>query len=47
MWHAWERRENYTGFGWESQKEGDHLEDRVVDGRMESEWILGRLVRGV
>jgi hypothetical protein len=24
--------------------EGDHSEDRGVDGRMESEWILGRLV---
>jgi hypothetical protein len=23
MWHAWERRENYTEFWWESQKERD------------------------
>jgi hypothetical protein len=28
---------------WESPKERDHSEDRGVDGRMESEWILGRL----
>jgi hypothetical protein len=32
MWHARE-----------SQKERDHSEDRGVDGRMGSEWILGRL----
>jgi hypothetical protein len=32
-----------TGFWWESPKEGDHLEDRVVNGRMGSEWIFGRL----
>jgi hypothetical protein len=43
MWHAWERREKCTRFWWESQKETDHLEDRGVDGRMGSEWILGRL----
>jgi hypothetical protein len=28
---------------WESQKERDHLKDQGVDGRMGSEWILGRL----
>jgi hypothetical protein len=27
MWHAWERRENYT-----SPKERDHSEDQGVDG---------------
>jgi hypothetical protein len=27
----------------EHQKERDHLEDRGIDGRMGSEWILGRL----
>jgi hypothetical protein len=27
----------------ESKKEKDHLEDRGVDVRMESKWILGRL----
>jgi hypothetical protein len=31
---------------WESQKERDHLEDQGVDGRMGSEWILGRLAGG-
>jgi hypothetical protein len=28
---------------WESQKERDHLEDQ---GRMGSEWMLGRLAEG-
>jgi hypothetical protein len=27
-------------------KEGDHSKDQGVDGRMESEWILGRLAGG-
>jgi hypothetical protein len=30
-----------------SQRERGHLEDRVVDGRIGSEWILGRLAGGV
>jgi hypothetical protein len=46
MWHAWERREKCTGFGGENLKEGDHSEDQGVDGRMRSEWILGRLAGG-
>jgi hypothetical protein len=33
-------------FSWESPKEGDHLEDQGVDGKMESELILGRLAGG-
>jgi hypothetical protein len=47
IWHACERREKCTRFWWESPKEGDHSEDRDVDGRMGSEWILGRLAGGV
>jgi hypothetical protein len=31
----------------ESLKERDHSEDNGVDGRMGSEWILGRLTGGV
>jgi hypothetical protein len=30
-----------------NQKERDQLEDRGIDGRMGSEWILGRLAGGV
>jgi hypothetical protein len=46
MWHAWERRVMRTRFWYESLTERDHLEDRDVDGRMGSEWILGRLAGG-
>jgi hypothetical protein len=28
---------------WESPKERGHSEERGIEGRMESEWILGRL----
>jgi hypothetical protein len=47
MWHAWDRREKFKGFWWEGPKERDHSEDRGVDGRMGSEWILERLAGGV
>jgi hypothetical protein len=30
----------------ESPKERDHLKDQSIDGRMGSEWILGRLAEG-
>jgi hypothetical protein len=43
--HMGEGRNVYR-FRWESWKEKDHLEDQVVDGRMGSKWILGRLVGG-
>jgi hypothetical protein len=47
MWHAWARREKCTRFWWESLREGDHLEDQGIGGKMGSEWILGRLAWGV
>jgi hypothetical protein len=34
-------------FWWEIPKERDHLEDQGVDRKTGSEWILGRLARGV
>jgi hypothetical protein len=40
MWHEWESRGKCTRFWWENQKERDHLEDKGVNGRMGSEWIL-------
>jgi hypothetical protein len=43
MWYAWERREYCTRFWWGIKKERDLLEDRAVNGRMGTEWILGRL----
>jgi hypothetical protein len=47
MWHAWERTEKRIRFQWESPKEREHSEDKDVIGRMKSEWMLGRLARGV
>jgi hypothetical protein len=46
MWHAWQRRGKCTRFWRESPKDRDHWEDQGVDGRMGSEWILGRVSRG-
>jgi hypothetical protein len=37
------RRDKCTRFWLEGPKERDHSEDQGVDGRMASEWILGRL----
>jgi hypothetical protein len=42
-----ERRGKSTGFWWESQKGKDHWEYQGVDGRMGSEWILGKWAEGV
>jgi hypothetical protein len=47
MWHALEKKEKCTRFWWESLKERDLSKDQGVDGRMESELILGRLAEGV
>jgi hypothetical protein len=46
MWHTWEGREKCTKFWWESPKDRDHSDDQGIDGRMGSEWILGRLAGG-
>jgi hypothetical protein len=40
-------REKFTGVWWECQKERDHSEDQGVDGKMISEWIIGKLPGGV
>jgi hypothetical protein len=47
MWHAWGRTGKCKGFGWKSPKERDHLQDQGIDGRMGSEWILGRVAGGI
>jgi hypothetical protein len=41
-----EERKAYK-VSWESLKERVNSEDQDVDGRMGSEWILGRMARGV
>jgi hypothetical protein len=46
MWNTWERGEKFTRFWWESPKEGDHLEDGGINGRIGLEWIFGRLAGG-
>jgi hypothetical protein len=42
-----ERKLYSTRFWWESLKGRNHSEDKGVDGRMGSKWILGRLAGGV
>jgi hypothetical protein len=42
-----ERTGKHERFWWESQKERHHLEDQGIDERIGSEWILGRLARGL
>jgi hypothetical protein len=46
-WAGHVARIGEQGFWWGSPKVRGHSEDRSVDGRIESEWILGRLARGV
>jgi hypothetical protein len=43
MWYAWDRGGKGKKFWWGSPKERDHSEDQGVEGRMESEWVVGRL----
>jgi hypothetical protein len=43
MWYAWDRGRKGKKFWWGSPKERDHSEDQGVEGRMESQWVVGRL----
>jgi hypothetical protein len=47
MWHAWGRIKIVQGFGEESPKKRDHLEDQGLDWRVGSERILWRMDGGV
>ena len=42
MWHVWGRGEVPTGFWWENLREGDHLGDQGIDGRIILKWIFER-----
>jgi hypothetical protein len=41
-----DERKRCTSYWWESTKERDHWDDRGVDGRIRSEWLLWRLAGG-
>ena len=40
MWQEWGRGEVYTGFWQGDVREGNHLEDPGVDGRIILKWIF-------
>jgi len=40
MWRVWGRGEAYTGFGWGSLRERDHLGDPSIDGRIILKWTF-------
>jgi hypothetical protein len=37
----------HTGFWWGDLREGDHLEDSCLDGRMILKWIFKKWDRGI
>jgi hypothetical protein len=47
MWHIWGRREMHIVFWWRDPREGDHLGDPGVDGRIILRWIFGKWDRGM
>jgi len=46
MWHVWEAREVYTRFCLGDLREGDHLENQGIDGRVTLKTIFSKWVGG-
>jgi hypothetical protein len=46
MWYVGGRGEVHTGLSWGNLRDGDHLEDPGVGGRIRSTWIYERLDGG-
>jgi hypothetical protein len=40
MYHVWRKKGVHTGFWWGDLREGDHLGDPSVDGRIILKWIF-------
>jgi hypothetical protein len=47
MWHVWGRREVHTGFWWGDPREGDHLGDPGIDGRIILRQIFRKWYGGI
>jgi hypothetical protein len=40
MWQVWETGDVHAGFWWENLREGNHLEDLRLVGRIILKWIF-------
>jgi hypothetical protein len=42
MWHVWGKGNMRRGHWWRSPREGAHLEDPSIDGRIILKWTFGK-----